>query len=67
MSIKGATFDTPPSGFTRKGQERGCLVVGRSPDSAHIKSMKNKLAAQESQIAELREMVESLVSKKGKK
>lgn len=65
---RDVSFDAPPPGLTRRGQERGCLVVARSPDADKIKHLKGRLADQDQQIAELRQMVEALAAaKRGKK
>jgi hypothetical protein len=67
MPRKEVSFDKPPSGFSRRGQQRGALIVARNPQTAQVNKLQEKLTAQEAQIAELKTMVEELAAKKGKK
>ena len=62
------SFDKPPSGFTRRGQQQGAMVVARNPQTVQVNKLQEKLSDQEQQIAELKAMVEELAAnKKGKK
>lgn len=68
MPRKEVSFDKPPSGFSRRGQQQGALIVARNPQTAVVNKLQEKLSSQEQQIAELKAMVEELAtSKKGKK
>ena len=67
MPRKEVSFDKPPSGFSRRGQQQGALIVAKNPQTAQVNKLQEKLSAQEQQIAELKAMVEELATKKGKK
>jgi hypothetical protein len=67
MPRKEISFDRPPSGFTRRGQQQGALIVAKNPQTAQVNKLQEKLELQAAQIAELKAMVEEMGTKKGKK
>lgn len=62
------SFDRPPDGFTRHGQENGSLVVPFDQHGSSISKLQSKIDEQSNQIAELRAMIDGLTkTKRGKK
>lgn len=65
--MKDNLYDNPPIGYTRAGTKKGWAVPAKTPQSGKLAKIKQENEELKDRLAQLEELVGSIIDKKGKK
>lgn len=65
--MKDNLYDTPPMGYTRVGTKKGWAVPAKTPQSGKLSKIRQENEELKDRLAQLEELVGSIIDNKGNK